>query len=301
MASITHSAPQECALQFRIGGLKCWSLSDGYIPSPVKNSAPVVPEAELAAFLSERGEHLTERNTPLNCLLIELPKVGYTVVDAGIGSMPGVGGKPVATAGRFRESLAASGVSPSEINVVLVSHLHPDHIGGLFGDDDQPLFANATYFVPEEDVEFWGGSTPDLSGSLLPPPMRVDVVKAAHRFLRLAAGKLSTFRAGEDPVPGVRSMLLAGHTPGQVGFLFESEGEALLYSADAISHPFISIERPEWRHGFDADSNRAIATRKVLIVQLLENSWYNFTPHFPWPAFGRLRAKEDAVFWHPGR
>jgi glyoxylase-like metal-dependent hydrolase (beta-lactamase superfamily II) len=285
---------------FSLGNLPCIALSDGYIPSTTKMNAPEIPEDELSQFLIERGEHPLEKKTPITCLLVDLPEAGRTIVDAGIGALPGPGGKPIATAGKLPESLDAAGIDPATVVNVLVSHIHPDHIGGLFDAGGTPLFPNAVYHVPQLEVDFWGGDEPDLTGSLLPPFMRVDVIEAAKRFLELVETKIAIFQDGEKPLPNVQTILLDGHTPGQVGFLFESDGESMLYSADAAGHHLISLERPHWRFSYDSDAPRAVATRRALVEKLIETGWYNFTPHFPWPSFGQVVREEGRPVWKMG-
>jgi glyoxylase-like metal-dependent hydrolase (beta-lactamase superfamily II) len=300
MATHPLDITSEMFHMFSLGSLPCISLSDGYIPSTTKLTAPEISEEELSEFLIERGEHPTDKRTPISCLLVDLPDAGRTIVDAGIGALPGPGGKPFASAGKLRASLQAANIEPSTVINVLVSHIHPDHIGGLFDHNDVALFPNATYFVPQGEVDFWGHRSPDLSGSLLPPPMKIEVVAAAKRFLDLAKLQMKIFRAGEEPLRGVKTILLDGHTPGQVGFLFESDGEAMLYSADAAGHHLISLERPHWRFSYDSDAPRAIETRRSLVEKLIETGWYNFTPHFPWPSFGQITRKDGLPVWTKG-
>ena len=223
------------------------------------------------------------------------------IVDSGIGKASGSQDAPVTTAGRFAEALEQAGIVPADVEVVLVSHVHPDHVGGLFDEADQPLFPNASYFVSREEVVFWQDAATDLSGTLMPPPMRDGVIATARRFLARAEGRIRLFDAGDAPVDGVQSVPLPGHTPGQVGFLFEGGDEQLFYTADAVGHPLVSMRRPEWRFAFDADASVAVATRKSLAARLVETGWYSFTPHFPWPSYGRVARSGDEVVWTPGK
>ena len=301
MATLATSTTDSLVHRFRIGELDCIALSDGYLPSKTRLTAPEVAQDELAAFLVERGEHPTDKITQITCLLVDLPDVGLVLVDTGHGRLPGPNGQPIPTAGQLPRAFAEAGIEPAAIEHILISHIHPDHFGGTFDDQGNPRFPNATYHVPKEDVDFWAQEAPELGGSLLPPPMAAQVVRNAHDFLKYAGDRLHVFPAGGSPLPGVGTILLDGHTPGQVGFLFESGGEAMLYSADAAHHHLIALERPDWRFSFDADSPRAIATRKRLVAQLADNQWYNFTPHFPWPSFGRITRIGDRMVWKSGR
>ena len=219
------------------------------------------------------------------------------LVDAGIGRLPGPAGLPIPTAGRLAASLAACGVDSESIETVLVSHLHPDHVGGLFDEEDRPVFPRAHYHVSQEEIAFWSQPSPDLSGALMPPLMKRDAVRDAKRVLALAAERIVPFPAGAEVTQGVTSVSLEGHTPGQVGFLFDGGGESLLYTADAAPHRSVSLMKPDWRFSFDADAAVAIATRKRLIKLLLEEDWTLFTPHYPWPAVGKLVRRDGEVRW----
>ncbi len=308
MATILHDDPavvpsaDALALDFQLGALHFTALSDGCFVAPSKLLAPEVAPDEVIALYDSRGaRHEPTFANPINCLLVrDFGDYGNVLVDSGFGTLPGPAGKPIPTAGQLPKAMAEAGVAPGDVHTVLVSHIHPDHIGGLFRDDDTPLLPDATYYVSQEEVDFWGGSDPDLGGTLMPPPMRAETVHSAQNFIRRAGDRLRTFAAGTLAIDGVETILLAGHTPGQVGFLFQSAGDALLYTADAAGHHHISLQRPDWRFSFDTNSPLAITTRKALIELLLEKGWYNFTPHFPWPGFGRLARAGDHVIWRQG-
>ena len=182
---------------------------------------------------------------------------------------------------------------------VLLSHLHPDHVGGLFDEADQPPFPQARYHVSREEIAFWSQPEPDLSGTAMPPFMQADTIRVAKRFLALAGECVVPFESGEEVLKGVLSLPLEGHTPGQVGFLFDGGDQTLLYTADAAGHRAISLQRPEWRFSFDTDGPAAVATRKRLIELAVKNGWALFTPHFPWPSIGRLVRVDGRTNWTP--
>ena len=130
--------------------------------------------------------------------------------------------------------------------------------------------------------------------------MQVDCKQSAKRFLQVAAGRMELFSAGDEVFDGVKSVALPGHTPGQVGFLFDGGEEPLFYTADALANRAVSIQRPEWRFSFDADSPQAVTTRKRLLDFTVEKGWPLFTPHFPWPALGRMVREGGETRWLPG-
>ena len=131
------------------------------------------------------------------------------------------------------------------------------------------------------------------------PEKREEVTGAARRFLRLSGDRLRLFSPGEDPIPGVKSMPLPGHTPGQVGFTFTSGDDTLFYTADFGGHEFITLERPEWRFGFDSDAELAKKTRGELVDVLLRNDWRVFAPHFGPLGIGRVVERDSRPTWVP--
>ena len=292
--------PEDLVRPFTVGSLQCKSLSDGFIVVPVPLLAAEVPIDEIKALLRENGLEIELHLNPISCLYVVLPDGRKLVVDAGLGESVGPDGAPIRTAGRLPDALAQAGIDPADIDLVLVSHVHPDHIGGLFDAAGEPRFANAEYLVSRQEVEFWQSPQTDLGGTLMPPPMRVRTIATARRFLEQAAGRLRVFEGGEPALEGVDTQLLPGHTAGQVGFIFDGGDAKLFYTADAGGHAVISLQHPEWRFAFDADAPLAIDTRKKLVAQLVETDVQTFTPHFPWPSFGHVEARDGKPVWVRG-
>ena len=271
--------------RFRVGNLDCVSLSDGAIRVPLGPPEP--------------GKPMQFRLVPLACLLVTLPKTGQRVlIDSGFGNNPDTMGKPLFSDGRLAESLSMASISPGSIDAVLISHLDPDHIGGLFHHHDgSRTFPHATYYAPAEEIAFWSRESIDLSVSPTPEPSKQDRLRNASRLLRLAGDTLKTFHAGEEVLPGITSIALPGHTSAQVGFLLDGDFEALLYTGDSVTHAVTSLETPNVFHPLDFYPEQGVETRHKLIRLLLENKWQSFSPHFPWPAFGRVERSGDGVIW----
>ncbi len=272
--------------RFRVGDIDCVSLSDGAIRAPLGPPQP--------------GKPMEFRLVPLSCLLVTLPKSGKVVLmDSGFGFNAELVGRPMRSDGRMIESLTQAGIATESIDVVLISHLDPDHVGGLLRDDGSKRFPNAVYFAGAEEVAFWSRDVIDLSFSPTPEPIKQGRLSASGRLLRFAGHSIKTFRAGDEVIPGIGSMALPGHTPGQVGFLVEGEPESLFYMADSIVNPVISIETPHIHNPMDLEPEVGVATRQALIQTLLESNWQSFSPHFPWPNVGRVVQTDGRAAWKP--
>ncbi len=270
---------------FHVGDVQVVCLSDGGVIVP----RPPGTSGESNAILR-----------PLACLLVSLPgSSGYVLMDAGFGPNPKRAGEPLATAGRLLASLAAAGIALAEIRTVLVSHIHPDHTDGLYHDDGTPTFPNAAYRVGVEELAFWSQEGLDLSWSPSPAPFQAEMMAAAKRFLGFGGRSVETFRAGEPALPGIDTVLLPGHTPGQVGFIIPSGGEHLVYTADAMTTVEMSIGMPDRLHPIDLDPELGVRTRATLLEMLCRPGWHGFSPHFPWPNLGAVRSTNGRYTWTP--
>ena len=278
--------------RFRIGALDCIALSDGSIRNPLPprpagspDPAPGAPEF---------------RFVPLSCLLVRMPETKQMVLmDSGFGFDPALVGAMLRSDGRLVESLALAGFAPSDIDVVLISHLDPDHISGLYDSSEAKTYPRARYYAPAEAVAFWSQENLDISASPCPPPVKKLRHELSRRLIRIAGETLKTFQAGDEVLPGISTMPLPGHAPGQVGFILASQGETLFYSADAIAHEVISVETPEVHNVMDLDPELGSETRAALLKTIHESGWHTFSPHFPWPNFGKVQHEGGRRFWKP--
>ena len=283
---------------FRVGDLDCISLSDGVMRIPLGPHPS--PEASGEHAAAQPSEPVAFRLVPLACLLVTLPKTGKVVLmDSGFGFNPELLGRPMRTDGRLIESLSAAGILPELIDVVLISHLDPDHVGGLFREDGSKTFPNAMYCASAEAVAFWDRANIDLSDSPAPEPIKRQRLDASGQLFRLARHAIQTFHAGEEAIPGIGTIALSGHTPGQVGFIVDGGPDSLLYTADGIVNSVVSIETPHVHNPMDLYPEIGVQNRQQLIRLLLESNWQSFSPHFPWPNFGRVIRTDLGTTWKP--
>jgi len=181
------------------------------------------------------------------------------------------------------------GINKESITDVIITHFHPDHIGGIFSDKELN-YPNAKFHVHENEWNYWTSSKSDNEN----PLFKVFVEK---NIQPLSNYNLSLIKGDEfDIESGITSIISEGHTPGQVALNLSSEGDSLLYTSDAFLHP-IHIEELNWRTNYDNDHELAKRTReKLLSIAHSNNSMIN-SFHFDFPGLGFAKKKNNKWKW----
>jgi len=214
------------------------------------------------------------------------------LVDAGAGTWWGGG-----ALGRLLGSLRSAGYTPEEVDLVLVTHLHSDHVGGLTTDDGKRVFPKADVYVAKAESDFW-----------LSPEIAAKAPKDAQPFFQSAqaiaapyikAGKWHTFTGSEPIVDGMQLVPLPGHTPGHTGYEFSSKGQKILFWGDIVHAQRVQLQHPEVTAIFDIDQNAAASTRLQLLPRLAREHVLIAGPHMPFPALGNLRKEGNGYSWVP--
>ena len=215
------------------------------------------------------------------------------LVDAGAGTWWGGG-----ALGRLAGSLRSAGYTPEEVDIVLLTHLHSDHVGGLTTQDGKRVFPNAEVYVAKAESDFW-----------LSPEIAAKAPKDAQPFFQSAqaiaapyirAGKWHTFSGSEAIVDGMQLVPLPGHTPGHTGYEFSSKGQKILFLGDIVHAVRVQLRHPEVTVVFDIDQTAAAATRNQLLPKLAGEDVLIAGPHSSvFPPLGRLRKEGSGYSWVP--
>jgi len=215
------------------------------------------------------------------------------LVDAGAGTWWGGG-----ALGRLAGSLRSAGYTPEEVDIVLLTHLHSDHVGGLTTQDGKRVFPNAEVYVAKAESDFW-----------LSPEIAAKAPKDAQPFFQSAqaiaapyirAGKWHTFSGSEPIVDGMQLVPLPGHTPGHTGYEFSSKGQKILFLGDIVHAVRVQLRHPEVTVVFDIDQTAAAATRNQLLPKLAGEDVLIAGPHSSvFPPLGRLRKEGSGYSWVP--
>ena len=179
-------------------------------------------------------------------------------------------------------ALAAAGYTPDQVDVVVLTHMHGDHIGGLNGEAGA-TFPNATYVTGAVEFNAW-----DMSGN--------ETFEAKVRPL---ADQMTMIDDGASVASGITAMAAFGHTPGHMAYVLESDGRSLVLGADFANHYVWSLAHPDWEVKFDRDKEAAAATRRKMLDMLSADKIPFVGYHMPWPAVGYVATHGDGYHYVP--
>lgn len=269
----------------KVGGMELTSIRDGQVtldkPWTVfgENQKPAVVQAFAAANDLPADKH-TITFTPL------LVNTGNELVlfDTGWGS-----GNP--GRGQLAASIAAAGYTLDQIDVVVLTHYHPDHMGGLM-DGDKPVFPNARYVTGEAENNFWTNPKQDAGDT-------ADFFKLTKAKVAPLAAKTTFVKEGGTAASGITGMATPGHTPGHMSWRLESEGKQLIVTGDTCNHAVLSMQKPRWHVLFDMDKELAVKTRLRMLDMLAADNIPMVGYHMPFPAIGFVeKHKGDGGHYH---
>jgi glyoxylase-like metal-dependent hydrolase (beta-lactamase superfamily II) len=187
--------------------------------------------------------------------------------------------------------LTEAGYTPGDIDIVVITHGHPDHILGLV-DDGAAAFPNARIIFGRQEFDFWmkGENIPDFRGA-----NREMFVKICGPF----AEKASFIETGEDVVSGITAVAAFGHSAGHMAYHIESESNRLLLWADTTNHYAMSLQKPDWHFGLDDDKDQAVITRKRILDMVTTEKLWVVGFHMPFPSVGFVEGSGNHFRWIP--
>jgi glyoxylase-like metal-dependent hydrolase (beta-lactamase superfamily II) len=282
--------------RFQVGTLCCTVLSDGYVEHPTSWYFPDAGAVELEQALQNHRLPQERILCPYTCLLVETGR-NVLLVDTGLGTASN-------TSGAILARLEMAGVRPQDVDTVIFTHGHPDHIGGAVNIRTPrapiPVFPNARYVMSETEWDFWSAERVDLRALRLSSEVKANMQSTARCCLMALRHQVELIGRETEIVPGIRAIAAPGHTPGHLALLLASEGRQMLNLGDAAVHP-LHLEHPEWRNGFDLLPERALATRRALLERAAAEEMHVMAFHFPFPSVGRVAARSEGGWeWNPG-
>ncbi|GAB4515593.1 MAG: MBL fold metallo-hydrolase [Roseibium sp.] len=269
--------------RYSVGDFEVTTLHDGAVSlqEPQKTFAMNVGAEEFSAvnadnFLPDDGFQISFTPTLVN--------TGNELVLFDTGN--GEGARPAR--GNMRSALENAGYTPEQVDVVVLTHMHPDHIGGLM-EGGAPAFPNARYVTGQKEYDFWSAMDPEANG----------VTKLLASNVKPLAEKMTFLDDGGSVVSGITAMAANGHTPGHMIYMLDNGGKQLAVTADTANHYVWSLAHPEWEVRFDMDKEAAAATRKSVFGMLAADKVPFAGYHMPFPAVGYVEANGNGFRYVP--
>jgi glyoxylase-like metal-dependent hydrolase (beta-lactamase superfamily II) len=270
-----------------VGDFEVTPVSDGTVDLPMVDLLKNNKDATKAALA--KAHLASPTTTSVNAYLINTGS-RLVLVDAGAGTLFGP------TLGKLVDNIKASGYRPEQIDDVLITHLHPDHVGGLVSDG-QRAFPNAIVHADKHDSDYWLNAA-NISAA---PKDFDSFFKGAIASLNpyVGAGKFKAIEGNGEVVPGVSAYASYGHTVGHTTYVVESKGKKLLVLGDLIHVAAVQFDAPQVAIGFDSDPAQAAKARQNVFSLASKEGDLVAGAHLQFPGLGYIRANGKAWTWIP--
>lgn len=278
-AAAAPHGPAPVLHQFVLGDARVTALLDGHLavkPALFTGYDSARAEAALEGTLYREKEQGLE--IPVNGYLVEQGGE-VTLIDTGTAQLlgPELGGLPAA--------LAAAGIAPEQVTTVLLTHVHPDHSGGLLAADGSAAFPNAELALAEAEWDFWHD---DAVLAAVPEENR-GFFQMARSSVAPYANRLKPLQGEAAAARGLTAVPLPGHTPGHTGYMLDAGSEALLFWGDVVHAAALQFAEPDWTIPFDVDQAQAAQTRRQMFDRAAADDLLLAGMHLDFPGLGKVR------------
>lgn len=264
--------------EYKVGDITCTRLNDGVW------NMELTDEFVKNASLAEMQDALKRALLPTDTLGIPFTPMAVNTGSKLVMIDTGTGGKMASTAGTMAGNMTAAGIDPNDVDVVVISHFHPDHINGLTTKEGEKVYPNAELVVPMAEWLFW---MDDGLMSRVPEGMQARV-EGIQKLFGPMANEVRLIGDGEEVVPGIMAKSAHGHTPGHTMFHVASGDDQLMILGDLTNHPALFVRNPQWAARFDMDADAAAASRVRTLDMAASDDMLVAGYHFPFPAVGRI-------------
>jgi glyoxylase-like metal-dependent hydrolase (beta-lactamase superfamily II) len=269
--------------RYKVGTYECTSINDGARSFPMPDKF-VINVAKDEALAAAEAAYMPKGmvTVPFNPQLINTGSK-LVLIDCGNGAAalePSKG-----AAGRMMQNLAAAGVDPKSIDIVLMSHLHPDHTNGIRALDGSMAFPNAEIMVPAVDWQFW---TSEENAAKAPNDIMKNFFANVKKVYTGIESKVTKYEWGKEVAPGITSISAPGHTPGHTAFAVASGNSKILIQSDVTNIPELFLRNPDWHVAFDTDPDIAQTTRHKFYDMAAAEKAMVVGFHFTFPSIGHV-------------
>lgn len=278
--------------RFPHGSMQMTMVSDGPLPLGDPSGAFLGAQpGEVTKMLTDN--FLSPANAVLeqNILVVNTGDKMY-IVDTGMGTSTMFG----PTTGKLLTTLKAAGIDPADIDGVLATHAHCDHVWGIISDDGKRNFPNAQIYISQADFDFW---TDEAKLSVKDPAYMKPFVEGARKHLLPNRDRIVFFKDGQEFLPGIQAISAPGHTIGHTIFMITSDGKTMAAIGDLTHHHVLLVEKPRLEFAYDTDPKQSAGTRTRILDMLATNKIPLIAYHFPWPGHGHVVKNGDGFRYIP--
>ncbi len=280
-------------VRFQVGKINCTVLRDLMFKYLAKDFFINAQQEDLERELAKYRLSPDNIPSPFIAMLLQYDEKKI-LIDTGIGFLEKpllFRGTTYTFKGRLHQLLEQEKISKEDITDVIITHFHPDHIGGIFSETGKLNFPNAQFHMHEEEWNYWHTSKSDGQPDLFKYFIEKNITPLRNFNLNLFK------RDFVNLFPGVTALKADGHTPGQVALDIQSDSAHLLYISDAFLHP-LHIERLNWQTNYDLDHEKAKHSRIKLIELAYKNNMLVNAFHFDFPGLGRITKLKNSWGWN---
>jgi glyoxylase-like metal-dependent hydrolase (beta-lactamase superfamily II) len=280
----------------KLGDFEITQVSDGAATFPMPDGwVRNIPKDRALAALAAAHMPDGKVNVPFNPIVINTGSK-LVLIDTGYG--PNIG----PSVGLLPAHLAAAGIDPKAIDIVVLSHLHPDHINGVKTKEDTLLFPNAEHKVPAQDWAFW--MSDENAAKAADNQMMKTYFAQVRKILGNMADKLTRYEWGKEVAPGITALDTSGHTPGHTSFAVASGNARMFVQSDVTNIPEFFLRNPDWHVVFDVDPAKAVQTRRKFYDMAATEKALVAGFHFAFPSQGYVEKDGNGyrlvpVRWNP--
>jgi glyoxylase-like metal-dependent hydrolase (beta-lactamase superfamily II) len=269
--------------RYKVGTIECTSINDGARTFPLPDGfVKNVPKEEVSAAAEAAYMPKGMVTVPFNPQLVNTGSK-LVLIDCGFGV--GMFESSKGLVGRTMQNLAAAGVDPKSIDIVLMSHLHPDHTNGIRAADGAMAFPNAEIMVPAKDWEFWMS---DENAAKAQSDMMKNYFANVKKIYTGIESKVTKYDWGKEVAPGITSVAAPGHTAGHTAFAVASGGSTVMIQSDVSNIPELFVRNPDWHVAYDADPTMAQETRHKFYDMAAAEKATVVGFHFTFPSIGHV-------------
>ncbi|NJK46894.1 MBL fold metallo-hydrolase [Candidatus Gracilibacteria bacterium] len=280
--------------RFKLGDFQMTSIGDGVLNVPAKVFAGNASPAQLSEVLQQgfQSEMLT-----LNCnILLVDTGTQKVLIDSGSGLLTDP------TAGKLIGNLQTLQIQPTDIDAIIITHAHADHVGGLLDKSGALAFPQARYYISKAEYDFWTNPDVDLSNIQVDEKTKQQFISIAKKCLGAIQEKVTPIEGEREILPGFYAIPAPGHTAGQLAIRVVSGDASMVHTADVVHTHTINLWNPSWQPIFDATPDQAATTRQEILSAIASKRQLMYAYHFPFPGIGYLRPRSRGGFeWEPVR